>query len=455
MAVYPRIRVERIALDAERGFPGNLKGLKIVQLSDLHIRRYGVREKRMVKLVNREDADFVFITGDFVVNYSNRFSACVRTLKELRSKSGIFAVLGNADHTFKPEESYHRLIEALTDVPVTLLQNQNLRLLYRGEGLWLLGVDDPFFLFDDFEEAVKGVQFSEPTILLAHSPDILFPRGDALSINLLDSGRKEDYFKTWGWAETTYFGPKNGGVYFTKDGTHTLRVQSRQDGVFIDAILLNPYQELDDLLKAKRFEAMERLLRSEGVQRVHPDLVVIPADAVDKERMHGKWRSRQDSMALFGVRLDDLPARRKWQYQPLVEPRDYFEVDFAARSGVGYRLWMRMKAFRGSPKNDSVYAQFSDAVDESGRQRYRIGRPAHAKSRLKDVNLILTGHTHGGQVKIPFYGPVDTLTSIGKRYTSGLYRTGKSLIYVSRGLGTSDIPIRFRCPPEIGIFQFC
>ncbi len=244
-------------------------------------------------------------------------------------------------------------------------------------------------------------------------------------------------------------------MYFSKDGTHTLRVQSRQDGVFVDAILLSPYQELDELLKAKQFGAMERLLRSGDAQRAHPNLVVIPVDQVDEERMHGKWRRRRDETALFGIRLDDLPARRRWQYQPLVEPRDYFEVDFWARSGVRYQLWMRMKAFRGSPLNDSVYAQFSDAMDERGRERYRIGEPAHAKHRLEDVDLILTGHTHGGQIRIPFYGPLDTLTSIGKRYTSGLYRRRGSTLYVSRGVGTSGIPIRFCCPPEIGVFQFC
>jgi hypothetical protein len=279
-------------------------------------------------------------------------------------------------------------------------------------------------------------------------------RGDALAINLLDSGRREDHFDAWGWAETTYFGPKNGGVYFAKDGNHTLRVQSRQDGVFIDAILLNPYQELEDLLKAKRVEAVEGLLRSEGVKRAYPDLVVISADAVEKERVHGKWKKRRDSTTLFGARVDDLPARRRWQYQPLVNPENYFEVDFAARGRLRYHLWMRMKAFRGSPNNDSVYSQFSDVVDESGRERYRIGRPAHAKSRLKDVNLILVGHTHGGQVRIPFYGPLETMTSIGKQYTAGLYRWGEALIYVSRGVGTSHIPIRFLCPPEISVFEF-
>jgi hypothetical protein len=176
---------------------------------------------------------------------------------------------------------------------------------------------------------------------------------------------------------------------------------------------------------------------------------------VDEERMYGKWRRRRDSTALFGSRLDDLPAHRRWQYQPLVEPRDYFEVDFSARSGVRYHLWMRMKAFRGNPLNDSVYAQFSDAMDERGKERYRIGEPAHAKDRLEDVDLILTGHTHGGQIKIPFYGPVDTLTCVGKRYASGLYRTVESTVYVSRGVGTSGIPVRFCCPPEIGVFEVC
>jgi predicted MPP superfamily phosphohydrolase len=113
-----------------------------------------------------------------------------------------------------------------------------------------------------------------------------------------------------------------------------------------------------------------------------------------------------------------------------------------------------MKAYNGNPKNDSIYLQFNDSVDKYGGDKYHIGKPSCSKDRLKDVDLILTGHTHGGQIRIPFYGPIATMTSLGKKYASGLYHMGKSILYVSRGIGTSVLPIRFFCRPEITVFYF-
>lgn len=453
MLVTPGIEVERITLDIEPCNCG-LEGLKIVQLSDLHIRRFGARERKIVRLVNREAPDFIFITGDLIVGFSNQYSACVRTLGEMRARRGVFAVLGNADHTFKPRRFQDDFLKALEDIRVTVLSNRNVRLSYGERNFYLIGVDDPFYHYDNFDEAVKGVCFNHPTILLAHSPDILLPRGDALAVNLIDSDKKEDFFKTWSWAESTYFGPERGDVYFERDGTQTVRIQSRQDGVFVDTIILNPYPELDDALNFRRFGRIDEFLRAGSIPERYGDLIAIPAGAVQEERMHGKWKKAGDSGALSGIRLDDLPARRGWRYQPLVDPADYFEADFSARSGVRYHLWMRLKAFNGSPLSDSVYVQFSDAVDGGGNVRYRIGMAAHTKARLNDVDVILTGHTHGGQIRIPFYGPIETMTSIGKRYSGGLYRLKKSLLYVSRGVGYSILPVRVLCPAEVTVFGF-
>lgn len=65
-------------------------------------------------------------------------------------------------------------------------------------------------------------------------------------------------------------------------------------------------------------------------------------------------------------------------------------------------------------------------------------------------DLILCGHTHGGQLRIPGYGALVTSSRYGKRYEGGLYEEGGKRVYVSRGLGTGNlIPIRVACPPEI------
>ncbi len=72
----------------------------------------------------------------------------------------------------------------------------------------------------------------------------------------------------------------------------------------------------------------------------------------------------------------------------------------------------------------------------------------------KRVDLILSGHTHGGQIRLPFslYAPY-TNSRYGQKYTGGLVKTGNTQVYVSRGLGTITIPIRFNCPPEITLLR--
>ena len=66
------------------------------------------------------------------------------------------------------------------------------------------------------------------------------------------------------------------------------------------------------------------------------------------------------------------------------------------------------------------------------------------------VDLMLSGHTHGGQVRIPFLPPFD-LPDLGRKYVEGLFSINRLQLYVTRGLGTVGIPVRFMCPPEITV----
>ncbi|MDE3105879.1 MAG: metallophosphoesterase [Acidobacteriota bacterium] len=70
--------------------------------------------------------------------------------------------------------------------------------------------------------------------------------------------------------------------------------------------------------------------------------------------------------------------------------------------------------------------------------------------RGKYVDLVLAGHSHGGQVDLPFLGPL-VLPPGGKLYPHGYYRFGRTQLYVNRGLGTVGVPFRFNCPPEITV----
>ncbi len=78
---------------------------------------------------------------------------------------------------------------------------------------------------------------------------------------------------------------------------------------------------------------------------------------------------------------------------------------------------------------------------------------AHDPRRLRDasglnVPLVLSGHTHGGQVVLPGVGPL-----AARRFpvVSGMEREGQTTIFVSRGVGTVYAPIRINCPPEVAL----
>jgi hypothetical protein len=116
---------------------------------------------------------------------------------------------------------------------------------------------------------------------------------------------------------------------------------------------------------------------------------------------------------------------------------------------VGQRVWL---AGLGS-------ACTSDADPAKGIPRASASEPvillAHEPDILPDivrynVDLMLSGHTHGGQVRIPFLPPIH-LPVFGKKYVEGLFRLGPTQLYVNRGIGAVGLPFRFRCPPEITV----
>jgi uncharacterized protein len=64
------------------------------------------------------------------------------------------------------------------------------------------------------------------------------------------------------------------------------------------------------------------------------------------------------------------------------------------------------------------------------------------------VDLQLSGHSHGGQVRIPGIGPI-ILPALAHKYHTGLNRVGRLQVYTSSGIGVINPPVRFNCPPEV------
>lgn len=70
------------------------------------------------------------------------------------------------------------------------------------------------------------------------------------------------------------------------------------------------------------------------------------------------------------------------------------------------------------------------------------------------VNLTLAGHVHGGQVKLPFKGAVFAPSKFGTKYAEGYFNDMGRKMIVTKGMGTSILPIRFLCFPEIVLIEF-
>lgn len=68
------------------------------------------------------------------------------------------------------------------------------------------------------------------------------------------------------------------------------------------------------------------------------------------------------------------------------------------------------------------------------------------------IALMLSGHTHGGQIRIPWFGPLFTGSLYGRKLQSGMYQLSETILYISRGIGLEGLGaprVRFLCPPEI------
>jgi len=73
---------------------------------------------------------------------------------------------------------------------------------------------------------------------------------------------------------------------------------------------------------------------------------------------------------------------------------------------------------------------------------------AHPRGHL--VDLMLSGHSHGGQIRLPFLRPL-VLPPMGEKYPMGHYQFRQMQLYVNRGIGTVGLPLRLNCPPEVTV----
>lgn len=119
----------------------------------------------------------------------------------------------------------------------------------------------------------------------------------------------------------------------------------------------------------------------------------------------------------------------------------------------GKRIWL---AGITDALDSRVRPDFEKAIPATaGGDGERVILMAHEPDILPkvakyDVDLMLSGHTHGGQVRIPFL-PAMYLPPLGEKYVEGHFQLGRTQLYVNRGIGAVTLPFRFNCPPEITV----
>ena len=163
-----RPQLERVDLEFAT-LPAGLNGLRIGQLSDIHL---GVpySQKNLLwalEHMRRERPDLIVLTGDQVMRHT-AIPRLTALLRELHAPLGVYAISGNHDHW----EGLHDVRAALTLCGIPMLINENRKLRWNNTDFWLVGVDDIWDGVQDFERAIDGIPAHGFKLLLGHSPDI-------------------------------------------------------------------------------------------------------------------------------------------------------------------------------------------------------------------------------------------------------------------------------------------
>ena len=146
---------------------GNVSApIKIAELSDIHARRIGPREKKMFAILEAEKPDLIVVTGDTIGNTKGDYSVARRVYERLHAPLGVWVVLGNWENQF-PLRNDRGIYQ---ETGVHLLVNQNA--LVRPD-VALIGLDDPYSGTARLDTAMAGVPKGMYTIALFHSPKYL------------------------------------------------------------------------------------------------------------------------------------------------------------------------------------------------------------------------------------------------------------------------------------------
>lgn len=163
--VQVRERVVRLP-----GLPRALDGLRILQITDLHLDGHPGLGANAARAIAGLRFDACVITGDYrwrvTGNYAQIESEMRALMPGLACPLGVYGIMGNHD--------FVEMVPMLQRVGVRMLLNEATSFRYNGAELWLVGLDDPhFYGLHDFQRGLAQVPPDAPCILLVHSPEVI------------------------------------------------------------------------------------------------------------------------------------------------------------------------------------------------------------------------------------------------------------------------------------------
>ena len=168
-----------------KNLPPNFNGLKIVQISDIHLGSFTRRNKRKLEkatwIINGLKPDLILFTGDLVNNFSEEALDWIETFAVLNARYGKFSILGNHDYgdywDWKTEEekedNFDLLLRIHEKMGFRLLKNEEHKIYVGNQKIAIIGVENwgrpPFYHYGNLDEANKSDQGTFK-ILLSHDP---------------------------------------------------------------------------------------------------------------------------------------------------------------------------------------------------------------------------------------------------------------------------------------------
>ncbi len=165
--------------------PTSFDKLKIVQISDLHISTFNGNEdkvNKIVSLINKQNPDLVFFTGDLINNFAEELETFYPLLKKVNANIGKYAILGNHDYSDyyrwkdeKEREENHKLLLSYIDsAGFKLLLNENIPIIRNNDTIFIAGTENwghlPYRQTGNLAKAIRGTNKNSFIILLTHDP---------------------------------------------------------------------------------------------------------------------------------------------------------------------------------------------------------------------------------------------------------------------------------------------